>query len=470
MSELTLDQRTKVSNFIEIVHTDNKTSIDILKSCNWNLEEAISLQLAAMETSPMAPYTSTVDNNTHTHTHTHTHIPSGFPLPSLSRGGSFSAASRGSSYHSLLPPEHTTTVPLLRTDSLRSIASTTLQTVSSALTGVAHAIYWVGGSLLGLVGAMVWGPTVSDESFTYLFERKYGTRHPEFSTLSLREALRVARADRRLVAVYLHSHLAAATDAFLSQTLTNPTVIEMLTQHFIFVPLDTARRDGYETANRLDARRFPFIALMTENHNLQSLEGPITPDTFVALLTAAVIDLESHLERERQQAMRSENDRFLRESQDREYMEALAKDEALLEQKEKELEGHLVRKDKQQLKEMHRAKVEEERRAKSSEVLGLLNESSDKEPLTKICVRLPSGGRVERAFTCDASLGLVFEWLDCVHLFHAPPPSFVAPTEFELRQTFPPKSFVKDETRTLRELGLTPSAALLLQSIEDKDE
>jgi len=79
-------------------------------------------------------------------------------------------------------------------------------------------------------------------------------------------------------------------------------------------------------------------------------------------------------------------------------------------------------------------------------------------------LKLPTGERVERTFESQDALARVRRWAQsCPLLPEAEGRQLQIPASFELATAFPRRKFVASELNcTLRELGLAPSAALLL--------
>lgn len=83
---------------------------------------------------------------------------------------------------------------------------------------------------------------------------------------------------------------------------------------------------------------------------------------------------------------------------------------------------------------------------------------------SRLMVRLPTGERVERVFSVEAPLSHVYDWATCVELLpEGGGRELVLPKHFEFSSSFPQRRFGRDEgEKTLSELGLVPSVALLI--------
>jgi len=84
--------------------------------------------------------------------------------------------------------------------------------------------------------------------------------------------------------------------------------------------------------------------------------------------------------------------------------------------------------------------------------------------VSRILLRLPTGERLERTFSADAPLSRVYAWATCCALLpEARGRALSVPTQFEFATSFPAQKFGVDKAEmTLSELGLSPSATLLL--------
>ena len=82
----------------------------------------------------------------------------------------------------------------------------------------------------------------------------------------------------------------------------------------------------------------------------------------------------------------------------------------------------------------------------------------------RLVLRLPGGERVERTFGAEEQFLRVRTWAGCCPLLpEANKRDIQIPTQFELTMAFPRHVFSSaDDDKTLDELGLVPSAALLL--------
>lgn len=108
--------------------------------------------------------------------------------------------------------------------------------------------------------------------------------------------------------------------------------------------------------------------------------------------------------------------------------------------------------------------AEEAKRALAEEFLQEDIRSPAKTDPVRLVLKLPTGEQVKRTFAAQDVLSRVYQWAtSCPFLPEAEGRQLHIPESFELATAFPRRSFTaSDYNSTLRELGLVPSAALLL--------
>lgn len=210
-----------------------------------------------------------------------------------------------------------------------------------------------------------------------------------------------------------------------------------------------------------------------------------TSDALVAAFVDALEALEAH--RDAVSARMVSEDAQLRMAQDREFEQALEADrlaEALRasadaaeiesrredgcggaeDTKLQDVEGDAVKRPADE----HAVQDQGERIAKVRRTLAdkFLSEASVVEGAgaARIVLRLPSGERVQRNFGAEEPFSRVLRWAECCALLpEANGRPLQIPERFELCIAFPRRRLSAEEgDRTLRELELVPSAALLL--------
>jgi len=168
---------------------------------------------------------------------------------------------------------------------------------------------------------------------------------------------------------------------------------------------------------------------------------------------------------------------LLREQQDEEFAASLAVDQSVssvtADSKCSNSEQlHEVRSDSADCHEDLARKVAEEeqeqlfkrRRLLADEFVSSAPELPTGSAIARLVLRLPSGERVERTFGSSESFSRVRDWVECcAYLPEARDRDLPIPKHFDLAISMPPRKFSSDDDhKNLGDLGLTPSAALLV--------
>lgn len=167
-------------------------------------------------------------------------------------------------------------------------------------------------------------------------------------------------------------------------------------------------------------------------------------------------------------------DRSLREDQDKEYEEALEMDrkrseDAKLEAERQQEAARVAEEERRKVEEEEqRAEAErvesEERKKRKASAL----EPPGPDAKARVSIRLPAGQRVERKFVNEATLADVYAWADCLpYLPENTDKGLVVPDRFMLKTTFPARDLTEMD-RSIQELQLN-GAMVLLAEIEDDD-
>lgn len=124
-----------------------------------------------------------------------------------------------------------------------------------------------------------------------------------------------------------------------------------------------------------------------------------------------------HKAQEEQDRLMAEDEQFkinqtLRETQDREYEEALALDRAIEEQRMQQEAEEAIKRD---AKNEKRRKTMEHK----EQLLKKFIDAPDPQAPTTIVVRLPGGIRIERRFEMTAPVSILYEWVLCCGFLHA---------------------------------------------------
>jgi len=200
---------------------------------------------------------------------------------------------------------------------------------------------------------------------------------------------------------------------------------------------------------------------------LSSPDGT-SKDAVVDSFVQALEDVEVH--QEAAQARALSEDVQLRMAQDEEFAEALAVDRAVQEAKETAVAEQLMPEVSQsEGKRPATPETSEEQERLAKMCRRLADEFLQGSPVkdgsrSRLVLKLPTGERVERAFCAEQNFSSVRRWAECCALLpEANGRNLQIPADFELSTAFPTRRLgAEDSEKTLSELGLVPSAALLL--------
>mmetsp|Transcript_30299 Transcript_30299/g.56044 ORF Transcript_30299/g.56044 Transcript_30299/m.56044 type:complete len:223 (+) Transcript_30299:1755-2423(+) len=108
------------------------------------------------------------------------------------------------------------------------------------------------------------------------------------------------------------------------------------------------------------------------------------------------------------------------------------------------------------------AEAEEQRVKRGAEILAEAQPEPAGSSTAKISLKLSSGERMQRVFRADQELREVYEWAHCCR-------PVAKPLRFQLCTSFPAKA-LSDRSASLRDMGLTPSAVVILkEDLEAED-
>lgn len=307
---------------------------------------------------------------------------------------------------------------------------------------------------------------------------------PRFYEGTFANAITTARRDLKLLVVYLHSENARWTQNFCMQVLGNDAVRQLLDENFLLWGGDVLRRESHQVAQLIHARQYPcFTALLPvsvdEIRVIGMVAGQVEPDAAIGLLAQCMEEMEGYRAELIARQVQHQEDRHLRQEQDQEYQEALARDREQEEQRQKEAAEReavdRVEREAAEAKAKKEAAKEERKRnlLNESEVLRkkLCAELGAEAPdyTARVSLRLPAGQRVQRKFKPTATLEEVYNWANCVgYLPENAGKGLVVPYRFKLKTTFPSRELTERE-KTIEELQLSGSN-IVLESLDDSDE
>lgn len=454
MEALTEDQQSALTLFREVTADshDVQHSIQVLKSCNWNIEQALQLHLASHDevlpsSAPSRPTASAP--------------PAGLGEPLL--GGSSASTARAET------PSESFYFPVVGWIARR------IKQIGVSVFGVLYTFFFGSGfPLLGAGGS-------SGAAFARTLTNSYGSQLslPQFFEGTFTQALSAARRDLKLLVVFLHSEHARYSQSFCTDVLSNEFVRHVLDESFILWGGDVARLEAHQVAQVIRARQFPCFCVLLpasidEIRVIGALHGQIIPDACTALLAACLEEMESHRSEILAQQLQHAEDRTLREQQDREYQEALEMDRRR--QEEQQLQERELR-EARRLAEEEQRKQQEEIAAREAKVRdieerrrskALSMKAEEPEAKSRIALRLPTGQRVERKFVSSTTLAEIYSWAECLsYLPEHEGKGLEIPHQFTLKTSFPSRELTEMD-KTIEELSLA-GTNILLSAVEDDE-
>mmetsp|Transcript_81959 Transcript_81959/g.171520 ORF Transcript_81959/g.171520 Transcript_81959/m.171520 type:complete len:464 (-) Transcript_81959:80-1471(-) len=462
MDSLSAENQEALVLFDEVTaHQCERTrALQILQSCNWNVEQAIQLHLAAGDGhAPQHPFMGVAPD---------------LPPSGLRQRGSSSAAPRD---------------PSEPRDRARSDASGAGRgRASSVLEWLARGLYYVGVTFRNIVCAFIFGPGgprlggghSSGASFARALTDSYGPslELPNFFDGSFAQALRQAQQNLQLLVVFLHSEHARDARRFCTSILADETVRNMLNENFVLWGGDTARMEAHHVAQMVRARRYPCFCILLpasveEIRVLGTVQGDVQVEEAVHLLMNCLEQMETHRAEIMARNMQHVEDRELRQQQDREFQEALEVDRKLTEQREiqeklereaREIEEAARRKEEEEAAKIERAwrQVEEDRKQQAQCL-----QPPGPDCTASIALRLPAGPRAQRKFNPSAPLKDVYAWANCVaHLPENEGKGWSVPMKFVLKTSFPTRELVEMDS-SIADLQLS-GTNLMLAEVEEE--
>mmetsp|Transcript_57683 Transcript_57683/g.122726 ORF Transcript_57683/g.122726 Transcript_57683/m.122726 type:complete len:500 (-) Transcript_57683:38-1537(-) len=489
-------RQERLQTLKEIAHVDEEVGVTLLEACNWNVEEAVDLHFAGGVEAGLPPQSQ---------------APTSTPSASNVSGSDFLALSRPVEVLERATAEGNSPTPGPDPTTEDPPPVGWFGSFTRRLTDISQ-------SLLG----------VASEDFQDWFESRYGQPVPPFAKESFGDASKSAMESGKLLLLWFHQEDTPASEALCRKILQNEMMVEIMSRSFLMWGGDVCRYEAGTLARLLDITVFPTliigqpmrpsleefttarVALEWPLGNfvkpLVSLSPPspgeeIPVDEALAAIASIAEDHQSSLQAREAQViarnMQFEEDRRLREQQDREFEEALLADQlrAIAETEEAAKSSSPAASKADAASPAapspqaeatpneqaggstssstpgtcspdnevgQTAQVDEEAEAervkKGLEIMAKPEPTQSDGAVAKLMLRLPSGERLQRAFLATETLEEVYDWAHCCR-------SRADPWTFELWTNFPAKGLT-DRSATLQSLGLVPNAALVLKALD----
>lgn len=322
----------------------------------------------------------------------------------------------------------------------------------------------------------------SRQGFLRRFQRKYGDAHPKFLEVAhFSQAMDYASRSGKLLLVYLHSEEHDDTERFCKEVLANPQVCEVLDANCLIFAISVSQFEGHRLASWFKAGAYPFTAIVSK------IDGqPVVGNRFDGFvgdqeLVKAVHDAQEEF-RNLNTALNSFSDevsqssdqprmsstREILEQQEKEYIEALMKDNEKLReeeiQKERLAQEKMARESREkELEELAKKEKEEQeklaviRREKAAKVPA---EPENGNECIRIQFRLPDGKSIRRKFHTTDSLVHLSNFIESHELLDVDGNHI---DDWEFMLSYPRKTFRKYESLTLIEAGIPDQTVIYVR-------
>lgn len=302
---------------------------------------------------------------------------------------------------------------------------------------------------------------------------------PQFFEGSFGQAVQAARAETKLLVIYLHSEHSRYAQTFCQRILAHEFVRQVLDENFVVWGGDIAWMESHHVSRMIHARQYPHFSVILpasidDIRVIGALEGDTEADAAVALLTACMGEMDSHRAEIVARREQHAEDRSLRESQDREYQEAMELDRQRDEERKRQLKLEEEAQQQEEAKRKEAEAVENELKRQRTliierrqEMAAAMGSESDN-ATARLSLRLPAGQRITRKVMPDSKLAQIYEWAECcAYLPENKDKGLEVPARFMLKTSFPSTNLTEMD-KTVQELQLAGSNILLAQ-IEDED-
>eukprot|EP00750_Incisomonas_marina_P020727 INCI4076.2.p1 GENE.INCI4076.2~~INCI4076.2.p1 ORF type:complete len:372 (+),score=80.88 INCI4076.2:202-1317(+) len=343
------------------------------------------------------------------------------------------------------------------------------------------------------------------ENFKVFFENTYGTRAaaangngdenaagaedtatrrfsqcPNFEALSYLSALEKAKAEMKMLFVYLHGPHHFNSQAFCKNLCASAEALTFLQSQFLCWGASSTERDGYNMAIQLNVTDFPFVAVVCPGvpaaqviFRASGTDAMVAPHELVARIQRAVSANQELVDNARAIQLQRDQDRMLTRQQDLDYAAAMAQD------RERKAQERAARDAELATARAAQAQAEEERRiteeaarqkeSKLDQASRIVAEELAPEPSEKPWIvlrfQLPDGQRFRRKFDVGTTLRQLRAFvtvelasreskIERFNLFHA-----------SKRRTFSEEEGEQAATTTLSDVGLTADV-LLVQDLD----
>ncbi|ANQ07507.1 Uncharacterized protein PCOAH_00015600 [Plasmodium coatneyi] len=437
-----MEERVKM--FMEVTNlSDEEEAESILKTCEGNLEEAISTYLGQVD----------------------------FNELDEDPPGNASTRNRGKSRYATRaatnqPTERNEMCQRNEEKIERANLFNLLNHLGSLIFPIVKSVYSLLSACLKLVSTYIVN-SPENGTFAAYYEERFGKRHVNFFKGSLSEAIKVSKQEEKLLLVYLHIENNDST-YFCECIFKNEEIKSFFDNSCVFFAQDITKGDIRELSNVLNVFMLPQISIIQTSHVKQYEELSIiygTPSVTHILKSVTHCIEQMNAKKANQDKVKNKTytDRLIREEQDREYLEALKKDQQKVQERKK--------KEEEKMKKIQLKKNIKNKRMEMANKFPL--PIRDNERVTRICIRLPNGVKIQDKFSLNHTLEDVYEWAECSEFLGQNSGSAKGeiniPFKFELICGHT-KAVLQRARNALGEFDLYPNAVLNMKSLDSSDE
>ncbi|KJP86763.1 hypothetical protein AK88_03577 [Plasmodium fragile] len=438
-----MEERVKM--FMEVTNSlDEEEAESILKTCEGNLEEAISTYLKQVDFQALdeedPPGNGSVRN----------------------RGKSRCPTGVATNQRTARNEVYQRNEEKIERANLFNV----LNQLGSLICPIVKSVYSLLSACLKLVSTYIVSSPERD-TFAAYYEERFGKRHINFFKGSLSEAIKVSEREEKLLLVYLHIE---NNDScyFCESIFNNEEIKSFVDNSCVFFAQDITKGDIRELSNVLNVFMLPQISIIQTSHVKEYEELCIiygTPTATHILHTVANCIEQMNSKKAKQDKIKKKtySDRLIREEQDREYLEALKKDQEKVQEKKK--------KEEEKMKRLHLKTNIKNKRREMANKFPLPIKANDK--VTKICIRLPNGMKIQDKFSLNHTLEDVYQWAECSEFLGQNSASgkgeISVPLKFDLICGHT-KTVLQRTRNALKEFDLYPNAVLNMKSLDSSDE
>ena len=326
--------------------------------------------------------------------------------------------------------------------------------------------------------------------FAREFEEEYGTHDLPFYEGGYAQAYDLAKKELKFLMVVLFSPEHDDTSTFVRETLLSQDVVNYVKDpqnKIILWAGNVQDSEAYQVSNTLNCSKFPFAALIvhtpqdssTSMSTIARVTGLQPASAFVAKLRTAIAQHSAALDRVRATRNEQQATRNLREEQNSAYERSLAQDRERARQRREaaavQARAEQDARAKANAEEQEVQKIERWKRWRAQSLLAEPGPGAT--GVTRVSIRLTSGGRVIRKFAENVEMEELYAFVECHDVLEAGEDlsAVTEPTGYKHKYKF---RLVSPMPRVVYDIGsggtvaskLGRSGNLIVEPINDEDD